>query len=120
MDVGCTPYRIRSPGTCLFCNFDAAAKAVPGDERETSKNANVSDAAVEAPESEELVRVKLWEHIGHHLSNLAFLSLKWFEDDEVDVEGGDGRASAAQREGSSDDDDREAASVSRGTKLCPQ
>ncbi|KAI4604886.1 hypothetical protein J4E83_010934 [Alternaria metachromatica] len=111
MDVGCTPYRIRSPGTCLFCNFDAAAKAVPEDELEASKNANVGDTAVEARESEELVREKLWEHIGHHLRNLAFLSLKWFEDDKVDVKGGDGKANAAQREGSSDDDDREAASV---------
>ncbi|KAI4647337.1 uncharacterized protein J4E79_010195 [Alternaria viburni] len=101
--------RYRSPGTCLFCNFDAVAKAVPGDELETSQNANVGDAAIEAPESEELVRVKLWEHIGRHLKNLAFLSLKWFEENEVDVDGGDRKAKAAQREGSSDDDDREAA-----------
>jgi len=104
----------------MFCNFDAAAKAVPGDELEASKNANVGDAAVEAHESGELIRVKLWEHIGHHLRDLAFLSLKWFEEDEVDVEGGDGKASAAQREGPRDDDDREAASVSRGTKFRPQ
>jgi len=100
MEMRCALSRIRSPGTCLFCDFDAAAKAVPRNEFGASKTANVGDAAIEAHESEELVRVKLWEHIGHHLSNLAFLSLKWFENDKVDVEGGDGKAMEAQREGS--------------------
>ena len=65
----------RPPGICLFCNFDAAAE----NERKASRSSNVRDAMIEAGEAEELVRDKLWEHIGQHLKSLAFLSLRWCE-----------------------------------------
>lgn len=117
IDVECRRrfyHESRESGICLFCDFDAAAKTGPEDEREASKNSNFGDAGVATRESGELVRVKFWKHIGQHLKSLVFLSLRWLEHDEGISERGGGKANATQREGSSDDDDDdddEAASV---------
>ena len=99
----------RSRNICLFCGFDASAKTDTDSECRAAMESNTGVAMVKARKARDLARLVLWNHIAQHLKSLAFISLRWCEDEKVDAEGGDVQTNAASRGGSSEDE--EAASV---------
>lgn len=77
----------RSRDICLFCGFDAGAKVDTDNECGAEMESNTRYAGLRARKARDLAKLVLWNHIAQHLKSLAFISLRWCEDDKVDAGG---------------------------------